>query len=417
MAETETTIEQVATDDLKLTEEYQVMNDPIDDIPRSLKTSIDEDGFDQSKPLTVDEKGTIIDGHHRLAASREAGIETVPVVRKRGLTDDEKRKLAFGQNLRRRNLDGNSKREHVKRYLKEEYDDEEQTQSDVADLLGVSPATVSRARDELAEEGVDKFSGEKMATETREEKRERIQDHIEANPEASNRGVADELDVSKTTVGKVRDVLEDKDDTETEDNECNNNLTSDETTIEEEDAIDDEGVDSVSDETDEVETKTETGHNEDAGDEDTDPPSDEEITIKYADIEEVFRDRDDKARPLTADNVAEILGCNRDAVQAMLDKMTMPTPSNRANDLGLHGMMLHKGEVGREMVYWQPIPSDLKDRFKILSHIIEAPIFVGWNDEDRNDEHDLFLPLMFRDGCSETFKADNMPEFYTPEHY
>ena len=59
-------------------------------------------------PVVKDENGDIIDGHQRVRACEELGIEDYPVLTLAGLTDDEKRDHAFVLNLVRRRLNQES---------------------------------------------------------------------------------------------------------------------------------------------------------------------------------------------------------------------------------------------------------------------------------------------------------------------
>ena len=205
-------VESVSPDDLTLTEEYQVMGDlgSDDDTYQSIKVSIETDGFDESTPIIADAEGNVLDGHHRLKAARAAGVESVPVVRKPGLSDEEKREEAYAKNMQRRNLDDGAKRAIVEQYLKEEFTPD-QTQAEVANILGVSDATVTRARNTVEDEqGVDLLSGEKRDARSNEEKRTAVREHLRENPDTSDRAAAEAVDVGKSTVARVRGGMEDE---------------------------------------------------------------------------------------------------------------------------------------------------------------------------------------------------------------
>ena len=58
--------------------------------------SIREFGF--TNPILTDEQGTIIAGHGRLAAAQKLGIEKVPCITLRGLTDTQRRALILADN-------------------------------------------------------------------------------------------------------------------------------------------------------------------------------------------------------------------------------------------------------------------------------------------------------------------------------
>lgn len=54
-----------------------------------IATSIKEFGFNQ--PVVVDESNIILVGHGRVAAARKLGLETIPVLKKEGLTESQKK--------------------------------------------------------------------------------------------------------------------------------------------------------------------------------------------------------------------------------------------------------------------------------------------------------------------------------------
>jgi hypothetical protein len=54
-------------------------------------------------PITVDQHGVIVDGHHRQHIADQLGIPCPEVVREFA-TDDERRDVALGLNLKRRHL-------------------------------------------------------------------------------------------------------------------------------------------------------------------------------------------------------------------------------------------------------------------------------------------------------------------------
>lgn len=185
------------------TDEYQVLDPLSDDEYESLKRDIESNGVEI--PIAIDEDGHIIDGHHRVKACDELGITDYPTKEYTGLTDEEKRRLAWKLNMQRRHLSNGSKRDHAKAYLREDWDGEE-TQQEIADLLGVSQYTVSKAKEELAEDGGKNIGTNNLTTQ--KSNHERIREYIEEHPDESNRSVADALDVSHPTVGVVRDAIE-----------------------------------------------------------------------------------------------------------------------------------------------------------------------------------------------------------------
>lgn len=60
--------------------------------------------FGITVPILIDEYNNIIDGHHRLRIAEELSIEEFPVEIKPGLTEGEKRLMAWTLNANRRQL-------------------------------------------------------------------------------------------------------------------------------------------------------------------------------------------------------------------------------------------------------------------------------------------------------------------------
>lgn len=61
-----------------------------------IKKSIEEFGFDD--PIAIWGDGTVIEGHGRLIAANELGIESVPVIRLDHLTDEQRRAYTLVHN-------------------------------------------------------------------------------------------------------------------------------------------------------------------------------------------------------------------------------------------------------------------------------------------------------------------------------
>lgn len=122
---------------------YQVMPEMDDDAREALKEDIRRNGVED--PVHIDENGNIIDGHHRVEICNELGIEDYPTKIHVGLSDQEKRDLAYRLNLQQRHLEHGQKQEIVEQYLVEDWDGIE-TQSAIAEKLGVSRQTVSKSK-------------------------------------------------------------------------------------------------------------------------------------------------------------------------------------------------------------------------------------------------------------------------------
>jgi len=71
-----------------------------------------------------------------------------------------------------------------------------------------------------------------------------------------------------------------------------------------------------------------------------------ETQYTESDVIEVFRDRTDYAEPLTANEVAEVLGCSR------------RTALNRLHDLQDETDVTSKKVGGRSRVWWIPVLMD-----------------------------------------------------------
>jgi len=179
---------------------YQVMPELDSGEYERLKDDIAEHGIEY--PIIIDGSGEIIDGHHRYKAWVDLGRDPDDLpTRVVDDTDAENYHRAYRSNLLRRDLTDGTKREVVKQYLLEHPDRvAEDTQQAIASDLGVDPATVSRAIDECGND----LQVQELST---GEKREQVREYVEANPTASNREVAREVecDVTHVTVGNWRD--------------------------------------------------------------------------------------------------------------------------------------------------------------------------------------------------------------------
>ena len=118
---------------------FQVMPPLTDDDFAALKADIQANGL--LIPVEVDEDGNVLDGHHRVRACTELGIEWRGKGRcARGLTEAEKRSHARRLNIARRHLTGEQKRELIAQQL---VDTPEQSDRAIAKALGVRPQAVA----------------------------------------------------------------------------------------------------------------------------------------------------------------------------------------------------------------------------------------------------------------------------------
>ncbi|AFH22993.1 hypothetical protein OSG_eHP40_00130 [environmental Halophage eHP-40] len=178
---------------------YQVMPEFDPDEFERLKKGIKEHGIEY--PIIVDTDGNIVDGHHRVKAWKELGRDPSDIPRRVvDEPDGEQYHRAYRVNLNRRDVD---KREIVKDYLLEHQTRvKDDTQQEIALDIGVDKSTVSRAKQDLEDDGkllqVQQFPTE--------EKKQMVCEYIESKPDASNRDVASavECDVTYRTVGNWR---------------------------------------------------------------------------------------------------------------------------------------------------------------------------------------------------------------------
>jgi ParB/RepB/Spo0J family partition protein len=90
-------------------------------------------------PIIVDEYFVIIDGHHRYLAAKEAGINSLAVIVKVNLTEEQKLEIAYKENSTRRTI---GKQEKITRAL--ELRKERRSLRQIAAWLGVGKSTVER---------------------------------------------------------------------------------------------------------------------------------------------------------------------------------------------------------------------------------------------------------------------------------
>jgi len=195
---------------------FQVMPELSAEEYRALKEDIKENGI--LVPITVDEDGKIIDGHHRLKAAEELGIDSPPVQVRSDLSREEKRSMAWKLNMQRRHIDTNTKKELVQDRIKELIESGiDKTDDEVAEEMGCTQQWVSEVRetvvaDRIDNEGVQNTTGCDLHTTVNyassDQKEELTKDVIVENSEKSDRAIADTLGVSNSTVGSYREDLD-----------------------------------------------------------------------------------------------------------------------------------------------------------------------------------------------------------------
>lgn len=127
---------------------YQVMPNLSAEEYAELKADIQLRGV--MVPIEFDEKGNVLDGHHRLQICGELGISDYPKVIRAGMTEQEKYTHARKLNMARRHLTQEQKRELVREQLKET---PEKSDRQIAKDLGVSPTTAGTVRKQMEQTG------------------------------------------------------------------------------------------------------------------------------------------------------------------------------------------------------------------------------------------------------------------------
>lgn len=120
---------------------YQVMPSLSPEDYEQLKADIAERGV--LVPVELDEAGNVLDGHHRIKAAQELGLEKWPQIVRIGMSEDEKRTHARKLNMARRHLSREQKRELIATAARE---NPTKTDREIADDLGVSHVTVADVR-------------------------------------------------------------------------------------------------------------------------------------------------------------------------------------------------------------------------------------------------------------------------------
>ncbi len=122
-------------------EPYQVMPSLAEPEYEALKASIAA-GYDPSKPIVVDEKGAVLDGHHRRRVCAELGV-TPPTITLPGLTEDQKHDYAMRANLACRHLTRLQKRDLIRDELER---DPGRSDREIGRLCGADHKTVATVR-------------------------------------------------------------------------------------------------------------------------------------------------------------------------------------------------------------------------------------------------------------------------------
>jgi hypothetical protein len=128
------------------TPKYQVMPVLSDEDETALRESIREHGVRQ--PILIDEDGAVIDGHHRQRIAAEEG-KPCPSETIEGLTEDEKRALAWEVNYNRRHLTAAQRRSLLENLVKAELAKGKVSDRMLGKRFGVDHKTIAVVRTKI----------------------------------------------------------------------------------------------------------------------------------------------------------------------------------------------------------------------------------------------------------------------------
>lgn len=162
--------------ELKVNPEYEAMMPPLSESEyQALRESISENGL--YHPVIVNEDGIVLDGHHRLKACKELGIEPEYKIRKFGDQD----RFIVESNLTRRHLNGFQKIEMLQPLLDKEKRKAEERQIEGGNQLPLSKYLLrGQVRDiagtKIGVSGVTFDKGTKLIQEASEELKQKLRD-------------------------------------------------------------------------------------------------------------------------------------------------------------------------------------------------------------------------------------------------
>jgi ParB-like chromosome segregation protein Spo0J len=192
-------------------DKYQVMPDLESEEYEALRSDIQENGVrDRITVAKEDGESILIDGFHRVEIAQELEIEDLDCELVFNASEDELFRIAYERNTHRRNLDEGQKKQLAKDRI--QYLDSEgrhEAIESIANMVAVSTGTVTNARNELLD------SDSIVNTEdwaTQDQKKEIATEYIRENPDESNSSIASEVPVSATTVGRIKNEIEEQED-------------------------------------------------------------------------------------------------------------------------------------------------------------------------------------------------------------
>lgn len=128
--------------------QYQLLPELTVDEFAALKADIAKRGV--QVPVEYDEDGNVLDGHHRIRACEELGIEEWPCVTRGDLSEEEKVEHVLSLNLNRRHLTREQRRALIADLLMRT---PEKSDRQIGRMAGASHPTVADVREELEHGG------------------------------------------------------------------------------------------------------------------------------------------------------------------------------------------------------------------------------------------------------------------------
>jgi len=135
--------------DPEISKIFAICEKNIGEITRKIKTA----GYDRSQPVAVWKgENILLDGHTRLAAAKEAGLDEIPAVEMEFGDREDALMYTFERQVMRRNLTASEILTAAGMMRgKKERDGKGREAEQLAERLGISPATVYQARKIIAE--------------------------------------------------------------------------------------------------------------------------------------------------------------------------------------------------------------------------------------------------------------------------
>jgi hypothetical protein len=142
-----------------------------------------------------------------------------------------------------------------------------------------------------------------------------------------------------------------------------------------------------------------------AGSPDSDVESAQESRVPVREVHEVFRRREDHARPLTASDIMDAVGCSR------------RTAHNKLNELVERDVLRTRKVGSRSRVWWVPIEADGEDSGvgPDRAELVEDVDLPGTGKTLKAREAALVAAYEYLQEYPEAKKSDFLQEVY-PEH-